>query len=156
MEYHHSLPNCEDHVPISNHVNNCVVEEIIPETTEVNASEFIWASLDDKVVSSDSCESEYVILFKTKLVPITPKFSNPSKGKSFGSAPHPKKEPMLNRNDVVDPKVEARNAYKKEVKTRQNSRFLANSKPNTSRNNTRKSLCQNHSQNSFVPKRILK
>ncbi|XP_052627519.1 uncharacterized protein LOC128134118 [Lactuca sativa] len=156
-EYHHILSNFVDHVPIRNHVNNYVIEEIIPETTEVNASEFLWASLDDKVevssnVSSDSYELDSVVLSKTKLVPITPKISNPSKGKSYGCSPHPKKKPMLNRNDVVDPKVEARNAFKKEVKTRQDSKFLANSKPSSFRN----PRVFTHSQNSFVPTRILK
>ena len=59
-EYHHSLQNCVDHVPITDHVNNCVIEEVIPEITKFNALKFVWASLDDKVeissnMSSDSC-----------------------------------------------------------------------------------------------------
>ena len=103
-------------------------------------------------MSSNSCESDSIVLSKTKLVPITPKFSNPSKGQSSGSSPHPKRKPMLNRNDVVDPKVKARNAYKKEVKTRKDSRFLANSKPSSLRN----PRVFTHNQNSFVPTKILK
>ena len=59
---------------------------------------------------------------------------------------------MLNRNHVVDPMVEARNTLEKEVKTRQDSRFLANSKPSSYWN----SRVFTHSQNSFVPTRILK
>lgn len=59
---------------------------------------------------------------------------------------------MLNRKDIVDPKVEARNAHKKEVKTRLNSRFIENSKPSASWN----SHALPHSQNSFAPTKILK
>ena len=59
---------------------------------------------------------------------------------------------MLNGKDIVYPKVEGQNAHKNEVKTRQNSRFLENSKKSVSRN----SHSSTHSQNSFTPTKILK
>ena len=82
MEFHYSLPNYVDYVPRSNHTNNCVVEEIPTMTIETDTSEVVWASLDDKVgksssVSSDSCESDSLVVSKTKLVPFSPKFDNP-------------------------------------------------------------------------------
>ncbi|XP_023762117.1 uncharacterized protein LOC111910511 [Lactuca sativa] len=141
----------------SNHTNNCVVEEIISVTIETDTSEFVWASLHDKVeksscVSSDSCESVSLVVSKTKLVPITLEFSNPSVGQTSKSVSQPKRKPMLNRKDIVDPKVEAGSAHKKEVKTTQNSKFTENSKPSVSRN----SHASTHSQHSFAPSKILK
>ena len=52
----------------------------------------------------------------------------------------------------MDPKVEARNAHKKEVQTRLNSRFTENSKSSVSQN----SHALPHYQNSFAPTKILK
>ena len=90
--------------------------------------------------------------FQTKLVPFKLVFNNPSLGQISKSSFNSKKKPMLNKKDVVDPKVESKNALKKDIKWRQNSRFLENSKKSVSQ--TANSSTKSH--NTFVPIKILK
>ena len=75
--------------------NNCVVDEIILEITGhyFDKSNYVWASfnsdVDEEIIcddSSDSCISNSDVISKSTLVPIKPKFNNPSSGQTSKSS----------------------------------------------------------------------
>lgn len=138
-EIPHSIGGTRVSFPNYGPPNQCVIKEIIPETSRHDfdkpndtATSF-WASLDSVVdeefncdyeCSSDSCISNSKVISKTTLVSFKPCFKNPSVGQSSNLTSDSKKKRWLNKKDIVHPKTEARKSLEKETMSRKCSRFL--------------------------------
>ena len=119
-EIPHSIGGTRVSFPNYGPPNQCVIKEIIPETSRHDfdkpndtATSF-WASLDggvdeiflcDEDSSFDSFVSNSKVVSKTTLVPIKPCFNNPSVGQSSNSTLDSKKKAWLNKKDIVHPKT---------------------------------------------------
>ncbi|XP_052626906.1 uncharacterized protein LOC111886193 [Lactuca sativa] len=113
------------------------------------------SDVDDEIIcddSSDSCISDSEVISRTTLVPIKPKFHNPSSGKTSKSSSDSRVKPWLNMKDIVNPKREAKNALNKEIRSRQDSKFIKRSEKKVSR--TTSPTTRN--QNTFLHAKILK
>lgn len=102
--------------------------------------------------SFESYVSNFDVILKSTFVPIKPSFNNPTIGQTSKSPYDSRKKPWLNKKDIVYQKIEARNAIKKETRSRHPSRFV--DKPHNKVSQKVNPTTRNH--NAFIPVKILK